>query len=348
MPTDRSSTHLPAHTTRLDTRQAINDSPADPQLPESMSDAIVTELDEIGGMLGSIRTQLDPSIAQSPPDTAPDHPQAPHAPMFAHEVNNLMTQVGGRAQLALLHLDRQDLIIKALELANSASSQVAQLAEIFLSSNTGTQPQSQSTSIAAIHQCALDFLSDEDIDTLGFTLNMQPASQDQPALAISPLLLQQVLLNLYLNAISAINRSESPTTAENAPQVTTHVQWNVSFDQCSTWNSHGPVGSTTRNQVRIIVEDNGPGMSLKQIQQTLNTTPSDRLIPSETLPHRLNIAYQEQAPSSSGHGLGLAVCQKLITNALGSLDIQSTIGQGTKVVMTLPYAPTSEIDEQSE
>lgn len=336
MSTDHSPAHTPLHALRANTRQADDDPSAAPLLPESMSDAIITELDEIGGMLGSISAHLN-----EPPGTDDHQPhasQALHAPMFAHEVNNLMTQVGGRAQLALLHPDRSDLAIKALELASCASTQVAQLAEIFLNSDSQHQAHDLSTSIEAVHNRALGFLADEDIHALGFTFQTHPTP---PTLAISPLLLQQVLLNLYLNAISAIKRSQEPDMAPHTHVITTRVQWDMVADQCSTWNTSEAAENRLGQCVQIVVEDNGPGMTPEQIQHALNPSSPNLPACSENPPDPQDqgATNHTHSRSSTGHGLGLAVCQMLITNASGCLNIQSTTGQGTKVIITLPCTP---------
>ena len=97
-------------------------------LPIPLSASVLKEADQIGTMLRGLQSHMDQAsnLAEL----------GAFAHMYAHEVNNLMTQVGGRAQLALMNMDRPEKIIQALELACHASSQIAQLSELFMDSST--------------------------------------------------------------------------------------------------------------------------------------------------------------------------------------------------------------------
>jgi len=47
-----------------------------------------------------------------------------------------------------------------------------------------------------------------------------------------------------------------------------------------------------------------------------------------------------KGPGSTGSGLGLAITHDIITAHRGTIDIESTIGKGTTVSITLPPATT--------
>jgi signal transduction histidine kinase len=75
--------------------------------------------------------------------------------------------------------------------------------------------------------------------------------------------------------------------------------------------------------VTVTVEDTGEG------------------IPPEHLPRVLERFYRvddSRTRASGGTGLGLAICQSIVQAHGGSLTIQSEVGQGTRVVVTLPRA----------
>ncbi|MFO0728382.1 MAG: ATP-binding protein [Myxococcota bacterium] len=70
-----------------------------------------------------------------------------------------------------------------------------------------------------------------------------------------------------------------------------------------------------RERIEIAVKDRGPG------------------IPKETLDH-LFIPFFTTKPN--GTGLGLAVCQRIVTNHGGEIRVESQVGQGTEFSVRLP------------
>jgi signal transduction histidine kinase len=75
--------------------------------------------------------------------------------------------------------------------------------------------------------------------------------------------------------------------------------------------------STDKNRVKIYVKDNGHGMSLQEIKlckEPFFTTKED----------------------FGGTGLGLVIANKIIQNHGGVLDIQSQVGVGTTITISLP------------
>lgn len=255
-----------------------------------------------------------------------------YSSMYAHEVNNLMTQVGGRAQLALMHMDRPELIVEALKLACRASTQVAQLSEIFLESVRKDSKFKGEYSLREIHRQTLSFVSPQDIERYGFAFDDQG---DDVHICIPPILLQQVLLNLYLNAIRAIEEASL-----NRPG---RIQTRVSRvqNQCSPWNT---------SRVQIVVEDNGPGMTHEQINHVFN--PQDPWSSRRGTPTSDRKEEGQKRSSSillhgKGHGLGLSICKKLLKDAHGTIRAESTPGAGTKMMITLPIASVANESKKS-
>lgn len=290
------------------------------------------------------------------------------APMFAHEVNNLMTQVGGRAQRALMYPDQAADVERALRLAVDASRQIAELGAIFLGSlsSVSASGQRQGHCVREIHQRALAFVSQRDLDAFQPTL---VESEPGIEVAVLPMLLQQVLLNLYLNASRALGGHDR-SGRDEAPRIITRVELIDHEPGCSTGNS---------GWVRIIVEDNGPGMSPSQIEHAMSgsMSPQESIVPrshpTPPPPPPSNPGACASAPGldrskergtdqredrygeepgdpratarrsqrGQGHGLGLAVCRRLLAHAGGSLRCESTPGVGTRMVVMLPAGARS-------
>jgi signal transduction histidine kinase len=75
---------------------------------------------------------------------------------------------------------------------------------------------------------------------------------------------------------------------------------------------------------RVIVEDNGPG------------------IPEEVLDEAFTPFYTTK---EKGSGLGLPLSRQIVQKHGGRFEVDSTVGEGTRVVMTLPFDEDIEVDE---
>jgi|GEM_PF-5642565 len=252
------------------------------------------------------------------------------ASMFAHEVNNLMAQVGGRSQLALMNPQRPDLVLKALEIACSASSQVAQLSEFFLGSRASVSSSQSIHSVESVYLRALDHLSDHQTNRYCFVYKQANA---QTKTSVSPILLQQILLNLFLNSVRAIEANidcDAQIVTTSVEHIKTELDTDVSEstgsksggaeEQSSTWNN---------STIQITIEDTGVGMTQDQIRKILDQ-------PSQSDDSSTQNGIANKSSMSQGHGLGLAVCKELIAHANGSLIIESQPGLGTKMIIRFP------------
>ncbi|QYJ05933.1 sensor histidine kinase [Qipengyuania flava] len=82
-----------------------------------------------------------------------------------------------------------------------------------------------------------------------------------------------------------------------------------------------------RNRVRLTVTDRGEGIA------------------AEHVPHLTRRFYRTdpgRSRASGGTGLGLAIVKHIVERHRGRLDIESTVGEGTRVTVTLPIETKSE------
>jgi signal transduction histidine kinase len=98
------------------------------------------------------------------------------------------------------------------------------------------------------------------------------------------------------------------------------VMWNLlrnAADAAASGGKHVTVTATLggHDEVCMSVEDDGPG------------------IPADKVAHIFDPFFTTK---QRGTGLGLAVCHAVIAEHGGRIDVESEVGKGTKMVVTLP------------
>jgi signal transduction histidine kinase len=75
----------------------------------------------------------------------------------------------------------------------------------------------------------------------------------------------------------------------------------------------------------------------------LRVTDQGEGIPEAALPHvfdRFYRADRSRSRNSGGAGLGLSICKAIVERSGGTIRIQSAVGAGTEVIVTLPVTST--------
>ncbi len=239
--------------------------------------------------------------------------------LYAHEVNNLLTQVSARAQLAMMRPDDRELAEHALRGVGDCCQRINQLTQIFLTPNApraqGTRPADREP-VARIHARVIDTIRESDRAHLGLELDDHSVGF---APDLMPVMLEQVLSNLVLNAMRAIAEHPSPHDPAHQIRITART---MESGTCSTWNT-----PTASHLIEIIVEDTGAGMEPRQVTQLMNGLPVD--VPTQRT---------GRTPSDrfARHGLGLRVCQKLMSAVGGAIACESTPLKGTRMRVRVP------------
>ena len=264
------------------------------------------------------------------------------AGMIAHEFNNILTPIMSYSQMALAAPEDRELAQKALAKSLSGSERAARIADAILgfvrndASAAGDvfHVEHAAPATADIAQVVRDALgclaSCSGQDRVGTTVRVVPGLTG----AIAPVALQQVLVNLILNARNAM-RSRGGTleiVAAHMSEVPSTPRGGVDSRSTgtrdgnrSTWNTPGANRDTSRDShssgwVSIIVRDTGRGMAPEQLARMftpfLTSTTTDR----------------------RGTGLGMVITKRLIERAGGWLVVESVIGRGTSMSIVLPAA----------
>lgn len=129
--------------------------------------------------------------------------------------------------------------------------------------------------------------------------------------------LQQILYNLIGNAIKFTDKGSVEISAE-----VVSPQWSVLSGQSSSATNNGQL-TTDKKELAITVTDTGIGI------------PEDKL---DRIFESFEQADGSTAREYGGTGLGLAVTKKLVELHGGKIQVDSTIGVGSRFTFTLPVA----------
>jgi signal transduction histidine kinase len=92
-----------------------------------------------------------------------------------------------------------------------------------------------------------------------------------------------------------------------------------------------PPGSEDKNEIRVMARVSAPGFITVDVQDTGSGIPPEHL-------ERIFEPFFTTKPDGEGTGLGLLVCQTIITSLGGTITVESAPGQGTTFHVTLPVA----------
>ncbi len=93
-------------------------------------------------------------------------------------------------------------------------------------------------------------------------------------------------------------------------------------------------GHVERNEIRIAAKQQGARLVVEISDTGCGMSP-------ETLQHVFEPFFTTK-PAGVGTGLGLPICRRIVDELGGSIDIQSELGRGTTVRLSLPVAQVSE------
>ncbi|MCK9494533.1 MAG: PAS domain-containing protein [Dehalococcoidia bacterium] len=213
----------------------------------------------------------------------------------AHDFNNLLTAIRGGLEMAREYPGEQ----RWLDIAQQASDRAAEVVRQLLRFSRREEPQQVPMDAAELVREAT-MLSRETLDRrVSFT---SFAEGEFPPLAGDPGQMQQVLMNLIVNARDAVlqRAEEEPVGYQPALQLTAR-----------------PATQGGRPGVAFEVRDNGTGMSEEVRQRALDP-------------------FFTTKPADRGTGLGLAAVAGIVQRHEGLLTITTTPGEGTEVAVWLP------------
>lgn len=209
-----------------------------------------------------------------------------------HEFNNALTTILNYAKLGLRHRD-QPTRDKALERILSASQRAAKITASVLAMSRGRANRVEPTDLTILVEDVLVLLERE---MMKYRVQVEREFSPVPRITANPAQLQQVLLNLLVNA-----RQAMPQGGRLILRL-----------------SHDP----SQPFVDLMVRDTGCGMTPDVMRRMFEPRFSTKTGPDET--------------GKGGSGLGLAACKEIIEAHRGRIRVESAPGKGTAITLRLP------------
>lgn len=215
-----------------------------------------------------------------------------------HEFNNVLMTVLNYAKMGLRHEDsptRQNAFEKILNAGNRA----AKITSSVLGMARNRSPKPEATDLEQLTDDAL-YLLEREMNKYHISV-IKEFAENVPEALVSGNQIQQVLLNLLINARQAM---------PNGGNLVVRIQ----YDQ-------------EANMVDLIIRDYGTGIPQDVLPHIFEPFFSTKTGPDES--------------GKGGTGLGLSLCREIIEEHSGKIQVKSTVGKGTMFTIKLPVAPTN-------
>jgi signal transduction histidine kinase len=214
---------------------------------------------------------------------------------LAHEIGTPLNIISGRVELTKRRIE-DEIANKNLDIISQQTERITKIIQQVLGFVRKKKPEQKTLYLGTLLETTLDFL-DHQIQNQKVRV-VNEMENDLPSVIGDPDQLQQVFLNLFLNAIQAMPDGGT-----------------LRLSASSKWISKEGLENEQRQYVEVCVEDTGVGMDREVI---------------------LNIFNPFFTTKNRGTGLGLMVSQGIIQDHEGWIVVESEIGKGSVFRVYLP------------
>jgi len=214
-----------------------------------------------------------------------------------HEFNNVLMTIMNYAKMGIRSRDdaTRD---KALEKILAASEKAARITNSILGVARNRREGFEPTDLAQLVDDALVLLERE---MSKYRISVEKYFDDVPAALVNANQIQQILLNLLINARQAMPQGG-------------RLLIKLEHD-------------ASANMVVMVVRDNGSGIPAERLPRIFDPFFSTKDGPDDS--------------GKGGTGLGLSACRNIVEAHRGRIRVQSTVGKGTAFTIMLPVADRS-------
>jgi len=215
---------------------------------------------------------------------------------LAHEIGTPLNIIGGRAELIKRRLEDKEGAQKNLDIIVQQTERITRIIQQLLGFVRKKKPEQKNLKMDTLLEITLDFL-DHQIQKKDVRV-VREISNDLPPVIGDPDQLQQVFLNLILNAIQSMPEGGI-----------------LRLSASSKWISKEGLENGQRQYVVVSVIDTGLGMEKEVVQNIFNPFFTTK---------------------DTGTGLGLMVSQGIVQDHEGWIEVESELGKGSMFKVYLP------------
>jgi signal transduction histidine kinase len=216
--------------------------------------------------------------------------------MIAHEINNLLTPLASYAALAVRNSEDKALVDKVLTKTVRNCERASKIMISMLAVANGQAQETEQANVRALlDEVFTSLCRDFQKDSITVNTNVPPDLQ----VRCVPVQIQQVLMNLILNARDAMLPGGGTLTV---------------------------AARENGQHVELTVSDTGKGIPAADLENIFR-------------PFFTTKAGSENATTYSGSGVGLAFCKRVVDAHAGDIAVTSTPGEGSTFHIHLPKSP---------
>lgn len=217
---------------------------------------------------------------------------------LAHEIGTPLNIIGGRAELIKRKIKDREGEQKDLDIIIQQAERITKIIQQLLGFVRRKRPEQKGLNIKTLLETTLDFLEHK-VQKQEVKV-VKEMEDNLPSVLGDPDQLQQVFLNIILNAVQSM--SEGGT---------------LHLSASSKWISKEGLEDGQHRYVEVKVQDTGMGMEREVMDNIFN--------PFFTTKER-----------DKGTGLGLTVSQGIVQDHEGWIEVESEIGEGSQFRVYLP------------
>lgn len=223
---------------------------------------------------------------------------------LSHHIKNILQGIRGGSYLIEMGLSDHDenVVRKGWKIVEKNQQKISTLVMDMLTFSKEREPELMPGNLNEVVGDVVE-LAQAPARERQVELAYQPAEM-MPTLIFDPEGLHRSVLNIVSNALDAVGEVERP-------------------GRVAVRTEYAPAEA----KVRVIVEDNGPGIPADQLDSLFSPFISTK--------------------KSRGTGLGLPVSQKIIAEHGGRIDVRSTVGEGSCFVLEIPAVAASTSNQQT-
>jgi signal transduction histidine kinase len=222
---------------------------------------------------------------------------------LSHHIKNILQGIKGGGYLVDMGLENDDFAVvrKGWDIVGRNQGKISSLVMDMLSFSKEREPDPVPTDLVALVSDIVETVQQRAADA-GIAIRWTPPA-DLPRVVFDPEGISRAVLNVVTNALDAV---------ENRPDPRVDIQ--VEIDR--------PAGL-----VRIIIADNGEGMTAETLAEIFNLFVSTK--------------------GSRGTGLGLTVSRKILREHDGDIRAESSLGAGSTFTLEFPLLLEADVPADS-